>query len=155
MKKKKYTWEVLVVDDGSPDDTAKLTAEFAKKHLGFRLLKEPHRGKGGTVIAGMLAAAGDIILFTDMDQATPINQFEKFTPIFKKGYDVVIASRTGRKGASTVRKMMARGFVILRNIILRLPYKDTQCGFKAFKKKAAKDVFNRMKIFSENNKIKG
>ena len=156
LKNKKFLWEVLVVYDGSKDKTAQLAQEFAKKHKGFRVLKEPHRGKGGTVIAGVLAARGEIVLFTDMDQATPIDQIEKFIPKFKKGYDIVIGSRAGREGAPLLRKIMAYGFSFLRTIILRLPYKDTQCGFKAFKKEAAaEEIFKRMKVFSEEQKVSG
>ncbi len=153
--KKRFSWEVLIVDDASEDETVKLAKAFAKEHFGFRVLKEPHRGKGGTVIAGVLAAKGEIVLFTDMDQATPINQIDKFIPKFKEGYDIVIGSRVGRKGAPISRKMMASGFTLLRIIILRLPYRDTQCGFKALKKDAAIKVFKRMKVFSEDAKVEG
>ena len=155
LKKQKYSWEVVVVDDGSPDNTAELAEKFAAKHKGFRLQKEPHRGKAGTVIAGMLKAKGEIVLFSDMDQATPINQIEKFFTKFDNGYDIVIGSRTGRKGASLIRKSMAFGFAFLRTIILRLPYRDTQCGFKAFRQGAAKKIFTKMKIYSEKTKFKG
>ena len=155
LANKKYSWEVLIVDDASTDGTVDLVEAFAKKHSGFKVLKEPHRGKGGTVIAGVLAAKGDIVLFTDMDQATPINQVEKLFPKFKEGYDVVIGSRAGRKGAPILRKIMASGFVLLRTIILRLPYKDTQCGFKAIKNDAAKKVFKRMQVFNEKAKVEG
>jgi glycosyltransferase involved in cell wall biosynthesis len=152
LSKQKYSWEVLIVDDGSTDETANLVSQFTKKHPGFNLLKEPHRGKGGTVIAGMLAARGEIVVFTDMDQATPIDQLVKVLPKFKESYDLVIGSRAGRKGAPLLRKMMAYGFALLRTIILRLPYKDTQCGFKAFKKSAAKKIFKKMKVFNERKK---
>ncbi len=155
LRKQKYAWEVLIVDDASPDQTADLAEKFASKHKGFRVLKEPHRGKGGTVIAGMLAAKGEIVLFTDMDQATPLNQIEKFFPKFRDGYDGVIGSRSGRKGAPASRKLMAFGFALLRTLVLRLPYKDTQCGFKAFRAEAAKRIFGKMKIFRESRKIQG
>lgn len=155
LKKQKFSWEVLVVDDGSTDSTFELAKDFAEKHKGFQVLGEPHRGKGGTVIAGMLAAKGEIVLFTDLDQATPINQIEKFIPKFKERYDVVIGSRAGREGAPILRKIMAYGFSLLKTIILRLPYKDTQCGFKAFKRKAAKEIFKRMRVFSEEQKVTG
>jgi glycosyltransferase involved in cell wall biosynthesis len=155
LSKQKYTWEVLVVDDGSTDKTADIEEKFVNDHKGFRLHREPHRGKGGTVIAGMLKAKGENILFTDTDQSTPIDQIEKFLPKLKNGYDVVIGSRSGRKGAPIIRKAMALGWMILRTIILRLPYKDTQCGFKVFKKDAARDIFKRMKIYSENTRVKG
>jgi hypothetical protein len=133
----------------------KLAAAFAKKHSGFKVMKEPHRGKGGTVIAGVLAAKGDIVLFTDMDQATPLKEIEKFLPKFKKGHDIVIGTRSGRKGAPLLRKIMASGFVLLRTIILRLPYKDTQCGFKALKKEAAQKIFKKMKVFSDKARVEG
>lgn len=155
LKKQKYSWEVLVIDDGSDDNTVKLAMDFAKKHKEFRVLREPHRGKGGAVVAGMLAAKGEIVLFTDMDQATPINQIEKFIPKFKEGYNVVIGSRASRKGAPLMRKIMAYGFMFLRTVILRLPYKDTQCGFKAFRREAARKIFKRMKIFSEETRTHG
>ena len=150
-----YPWEVLIVDDGSNDKTALLVEKFAGAHKGFRLLGEPHRGKGGTVIAGMLKAKGDIVLFSDMDQATPITQLEKVLPKFDQGYDIVIGSRSGRQGAPIIRKLMAYGFSLLRLLVLRLPCKDTQCGFKAFTKKASQEVFRRMKIFNERMRTQG
>jgi glycosyltransferase involved in cell wall biosynthesis len=155
LKKQNFSWEVIVVDDGSKDKTAKLAKEFAKKHKGFRVLKEPHRGKGGTVIAGVLASRGDFVLFTDMDQATPIDQVEKILCKLKEGYDVVIGSRAGRKGAPLIRKAMAYGFSFLRMVVLRLPFKDTQCGFKAFSKDAAQKIFKRLRVFNEKLRAKG
>lgn len=155
LVKQKYTWEMLIVDDGSTDNTIELSKAFSKNKKNIRIIEEPHRGKGGTVIAGMLAATGSIVLFTDMDQATPINELEKVLPKFSKGFDGVIGSRTGREGAPLVRKIMAFGFATLRKIILGLPYKDTQCGFKAFKNEPAKEIFSKMKIFKEEREVKG
>lgn len=153
--KQKYSWEVLVVDDGSTDKTVEIVDKFVKDHKGFKLLKEPHRGKGGTVIAGMLKAQGDNILFSDMDQSTPIDQLEKFLPKLEDGYDLIIGSRTEREGASIIRKLMAYGWMFLRTLILRLPHRDTQCGFKMFKKDAARDIFKRMELFGESMRGKG
>lgn len=155
LKTKDFSWEVLIVDDGSADETVKMAEEFAREHSGFKVLKEPHRGKGGTVISGMLKTEGEIVLFSDMDQSTPIDQIEKFLPKFKSGYDIVIGSRSGRPGQSYVRKIMAYGWVFLRTILLRLPYKDTQCGFKAFKKEAAQEIFKRMQVFREGRRVSG
>ncbi len=155
LEGQKYTWEILFVDDGSTDNTAKIAEEFAKKHSNFFVLKEPHRGKAGTVTTGILKAKGEIILFTDTDQATPIDQVEKVLPKFKNGFDVVIGSRHGREGAPIIRKVMAWGFSFLRLLVLRLPFKDTQCGFKAFSKEAAKEIFSRLKIFDSKNKSSG
>lgn len=151
----KYTWEILFVDDGSTDKTLKIANEFASKHKNFYVMKEPHKGKAGTVTAGVLKARGDIILFTDTDQATPIDQLEKVLPKFDKGFDVVIGSRSGREGAPILRKIMAYGFSILRYLILRLPYKDTQCGFKAFKKEAARKIFGKLEIFGSKSSTTG
>lgn len=153
--KQKYSWEVLVVDDGSTDKTVEIIEKFVKDHDGFKFLKEPHRGKGGTVIAGMLKAKGKYILFSDMDQSTPIDQIKKFLPKLDKDFDVVIGSRAGRQGQSAVRKIMAYGWVVLRTLILRLPFKDTQCGFKAFKRDAAEKIFSKMRIFGEKMRTSG
>ena len=155
LERQKYSWEILFVDDGSTDSTVKIVEDFARKHNNFLVLKEPHRGKGGTVTAGMLKAKGDVVLFTDTDQATPIDQLEKVLPKFEEGYDVVIGSRRGREGAPAVRKVMASGFSFLRLLILRLPFKDTQCGFKAFTAGAAKEIFKRLEIFNLKNISKG
>lgn len=149
LKDKKYAWEVILVDDKSTDNTLSLLRKFSESYKGFRVLTEPHRGKGGSVIAGILNSKGEIVLFTDMDQATPLKEIEKFFPKFDEGYELVIGSRTGRKGAPFVRRVMAYGFSILRRVVLRLPYKDTQCGFKAFKKEAAEKIFSRLKVFDE------
>ncbi|MDP3917983.1 MAG: glycosyltransferase family 2 protein [Candidatus Woesebacteria bacterium] len=155
LNQQKYTWEIIVVDDGSTDKTAELAEKFAQNHRNVTVLREPHRGKGGTVIAGMLKANGDIVLFDDMDQATPIDQLEMILPKFKENFDIVIGSRAGREGAPLIRKTMALGFSILRNLVLQLPYKDTQCGFKAFTKKASTEIFKRLQIFNQQQAQSG
>ena len=148
----KYSWEVLLVNDGSTDNTLKLLRDYSLNDKRFKVLNEPHRGKAGTVISGMLVARGEVILFTDMDQATPIDEVEKFFPKFKGGYDVVIGSRHGRKGAPVLRKLAAWGFATLRNVFLGIPFVDTQCGFKAFTKKARQEIFTKM--LKEWNKMR-
>lgn len=155
LKKVDYSWEVILADDKSTDSTLALLTAFAKGHPGFKASPQPHRGKGGTVIAGMLETKGEIVLFTDMDQATPLPEIEKFFPEFEKGSDIVIGVRSGRKGAPLIRKIMAFGFSMLRTIILNLNYKDTQCGFKAFKKDAAKEIFKKMKVYNDKTIVKG
>lgn len=140
LKKQDYSYEVLIVDDGSSDNTADLTLKMIKNKTNFKLIRNPHGGKAKTVMSGMLKAEGEIVVFTDMDQATPLNQIEKFFPKFDEGYDLVIGSREGRRGAPFIRKFAAWGFSLLRGIILGLPFKDTQCGFKAF----TKDTINKI-----------
>src|SRR5688572_29138209 len=147
LAQQKYPWVVIVADDGSTDKTVEISQEFARNHNGFRVLKEPHRGKGGTVIAGVLSAQGKYIVFTDDDQSTPINQLEKFLPKLQPNYDIVIASRSGRSRAPLFRKLMSLGFSLFRTIVLRLPYKDTQTGFKGFRQEAGRNVFGLMKKF--------
>lgn len=160
LKRQEYTWEIVFVDDGSSDNTAELLAKFSDKQKGVRLIRNPHQGKAATVTTGMLRARGNIVLFTDMDQATPIDQIEKFLPYFSSkggsasGWDIVIGTRSGRRGAPLVRKLMATGFVILRTIFLRLPLKDTQAGFKAFTKASAQDVFRNLIIFGKQGLIR-
>ena len=145
LKNKDFEYEVIIVDDGSTDSSASLVKKFIKDKKNWILKKVSHGGKAMAVMRGMMDAKGDIILFTDTDQATPINQLEKFIPKFEEGYDLVIGSRVGRKGAPAVRKLAAYVFSILRGIILGLPFSDTQCGFKAFNKKSIEKIIPKIK----------
>ncbi len=156
LEKQPYTWDVTVVDDGSTDDTAKLLEVFVKTNKGFSVMHNPHQGKAATVISGMMAARGDIILFTDLDQATPISELTHVLPWFDQRFDVVIGSRRGRMGAPLTRRIMAQGFMILRGLILGLRgIVDTQCGFKAFRREVAHDIFGRLKLYGENHVVSG
>lgn len=157
LEHQKFTWEVIIVNDGSSDETKHLLDEFVRINKGFSVIHNPHLGKAGTVISGMLAARGDIILFSDLDQATPMVEFEKIHPWFKQGYDVVIGSRSSRReGAPLLRVLMARGFMMLRGLLLNLHgIVDTQCGFKAFRKDPAKDIFRRLKLYEGTREVRG
>lgn len=152
-----YTWEVVIVDDGSSDATAKLLDEFAKASSGFRVIHNVHSGKAGTVAKGVLASRGDIVLFTDLDQATPMREIEKILPWFDRGFDVVIGSRNShREGAPFLRVMMARGFMLLRSLLLGIKgIIDTQCGFKAFRKTAAREIFSNLKLYGTSHEVTG
>jgi glycosyltransferase involved in cell wall biosynthesis len=141
LKSQKYDYEVLIVDDGSTDDTASIIKKQIREKKNFALVENEHGGKAITVMTGLLLAKGEVVLFTDLDQATPLDQIEKFFPKFDEGYDIVIGSRDGRAGAPLLRQVTALGFSVLRNIILGLPFSDTQCGFKAFTYKAVHIVF--------------
>lgn len=156
LSNRRYLWEVIIVDDGSTDDSIKLLRKFSEGRHGFRILRKRHQGKAGAVSAGVLASAGDIILFTDMDQATPLKESEKLIPYFDRGYHLVIGSRNAkRKGAPLTRLAMAKGFMLLRNLILNLGIRDTQCGFKAFKRQAALTIFPKLKVFNTRRSASG
>ncbi len=158
MEKQAYTWEVLVVDDGSSDKSRELIKQIIKTNSHFHLLANEHQGKAGTVVAGMLVASGEYILFTDLDQATPIYEIEKMMPLLTtKNYDIVIGSRKGRRtGAPFLRRLMGPGFMLIRNIILGLEgLEDTQCGFKIFKKNVAHDIFHRLVLYGKQKLTKG
>lgn len=143
LDKKKFSYEVIIVDDGSKDGSAELLKEFVKDNARFRLIESSHTGKAGAVTRGVLEAKGEYVLFTDMDQATPIEELDKLLPFFEKEYDIVIGSRnTKRKGAPWTRLLMARGMMVLRSLLVGIRgIADTQCGFKMFRRAAAQSLF--------------
>lgn len=156
LKQQDYSWEVIVVDDGSSDATGKLVEKFRKEHKGFHLIKNPHFGKAHTVTTGILAAQGRYILFTDFDQATPLSEIEKMWPEIKKGASVVIGSREGigakRVGEPFYRHLMGRGWNFFVKLLAIRGIEDTQCGFKLFKEDAAKKLFSKIKVY-KNHKV--
>lgn len=157
LERQPYSWEAIIVNDGSSDCTMMLLDEFVKNNRGFRLIHNIHLGKAGTVATGVASSKGEIVLFTDLDQATPIRELENLLPWFEKGYDVVIGSRSGiRQGAPVFRIMMARGFMFLRSTLLGLKgIIDTQCGFKAFKREAALEIFRSLKLYGTKKEVTG
>jgi dolichyl-phosphate beta-glucosyltransferase len=144
MKKQKFSYEVIIVDDASTNGTLEGVKELVKSLKHFRVMENEHGGKAITVMTGMIASHGAVAVFTDMDQATPINQLEKLLPKFKEGNDIVIGTRQSREGAPLERKIMSWGFATLRNIILGLPFSDTQCGFKGFNRQSIEEVFSQL-----------
>ena len=154
---KPYAWEMIIIDDGSTDETPKLLAEFSQSRPGVSIIRNPHQGKGATIITGLLAARGDIVLFTDLDQATPIHDIEKLLPWFDRGYAVVIGSRNFiRQGAPLWRLIMACGFMIIRSFLIGLSgLTDTQCGFKAFRRTVAREIVSRLKLYGRPHPLTG
>lgn len=144
--------EVIVVDDGSRDNTADIVREFAHSNRIVRLVQNPgNRGKGYSVRAGVMNARGRIILFTDADLSSPIEEASKLLKEIDAGADVAIGSRWMRselqtKRQSVARQVLGRLFNLLLRIVLRLDFKDTQCGFKAFRQDVARTVFPLQKI---------
>lgn len=158
LNKKKYNYEVIIVDDGSTDGSITFVERFVKGNPYFKLIKNQHMGKAGAVTAGVLAATGEYILFTDMDQATPIEEIEKLLPYFNEDFNIVIGSRsTRRKGSPWTRLVMARGMILLRSLLVGLNgITDTQCGFKIFKNSVAKKLFTKVqKLHNGFSQISG
>ncbi|MDO8488372.1 MAG: glycosyltransferase [bacterium] len=154
LASQKYSWEVILVDDGSTDTIAKLLAEYCNQHAGFKLLRIDHGGKAAAVTAGVLAAAGEIILFTDFDQSTPLAEVGKFIDHHQLGADVVISYRIGRRD-TLVAKMRGWAFVTLVQLVALPGILDSQCGFKSFKQDAARKIFSNLKATKSGEKIRG
>ncbi len=153
-----YPYEILIVDDGSEDNTAALGDKFAKKYDNIRIIKNPHQGKAETVKKGVEEAKGDYILFTDFDQATPIKEVEKLMPFFPE-YDIVIGSRqlpgAKREKEPLHRHIMGLVFNIIVQIIAVRGIWDTQAGFKCFKGDVAKNLFGELKVYGKGKKVHG
>lgn len=158
LAKQKYSWEVLVVDDESPDlQSRKLAKDYCDSQQNFHFIQNKHGGKLLAVWAGIQAAKGEIVLFTDMDQSAPIVEAEKLLPFFKDGYKVVIGSRgSGRKNFSVFRLLASTIFRTFRRLILLPNIVDTQAGFKAFSREAALAVFPKLEaIRASTNQAAG
>jgi len=145
--------EVLVVDDGSRDQTAGIAREFASRHPEIRLLENPgNRGKGYSVRHGMLKAQGDWILFTDADLSAPIAELDKLLAAAReRGARVAIGSRALDRSLITIHQSMFREqagriFNLCMRMVTGLRLWDTQCGFKLFEAHAAREIFRRQKL---------
>ena len=150
--------EVLVVDDGSTDDTVRLVEtrpEAAGAIDGVRLhvQRVPHGGKGAAVRAGMLAATGDLVVFTDADMATPPDQIPLLIAALAS-HEVALGSRIQVDGSDMratqpgYRRLFGKVFHLLASVWVVGPVQDTQCGFKGFRREAAQDLFGRQRVTS-------
>jgi glycosyltransferase involved in cell wall biosynthesis len=140
------------VDDGSRDDTPQIISKFAVEHPQVRLLQNPgNQGKGYAVRNGMLNAKGKVLLFTDADLSSPISEASKLFAALEQGADVAIGSRwldpsLQFQRQSLKRQIMSRTFNLFLRAVLAVPYRDTQCGFKAFTRRAAEMIFPLQRI---------
>ena len=139
--------EVVVVNDGSRDQTAYIVREFAARAPEIRLLENPgNRGKGYSVRHGLLESFGEIVMFTDADLSAPIEEAEGLFAALRDGADIAIGSRWLERTRQTIRQPLYRQFFgrcfnAVTRAVMGLPYADTQCGFKAFTRAAAQTVF--------------
>ncbi|MCX5886462.1 MAG: glycosyltransferase family 2 protein [Proteobacteria bacterium] len=151
LKKKDFPYQVLIVNDGSKDNTVEVVEKFFKeeKFDNFSILDfKENRGKGFVVKQGMLAAKGEYILFIDADSSAPIEEFDKFRANFDKGYDIFIGTRKakGEIRATNIplhRAILGLGFSFLARKFLATKVWDFTCGFKCYQKNAVQPIFSR------------
>lgn len=145
-----WSWEIRVVDDGSSDRTCAVVEEYAIRYPCIALQREPHRGKGGAVRAGVLGAQSDYRFICDADLSMPIAEIARFLPPQLTGFDVAIGSREGhgarRIGEPVVRHLAGRAFNYLVQNLMVPGIEDTQCGFKMFTARAAEAIFPRVTV---------
>ena len=152
VREQRWNVEIIVVNDGSRDDTADIVRSFMRHAPELHLLENPgNHGKGYSVRNGMLNASGDVLLFSDVDFSSPIEESIKLIAAIEQGADVAFGSRwllaeTQTQRQSLLRQFAGRAYNLLLRLILGLPYKDTQCGFKACTRRAAEVIFTRQQI---------
>lgn len=151
---RRHGWqaEVIVVNDGSTDETAELVKNFALSAPEVRLMENPRNsGKGYSVRSGLLHAQGEIVMFSDADLSAPIDEAERLFEAIAQGADIAIGSRWLATSRQThrqplYRQFFGRCFNALTRMVMRLPFADTQCGFKAFTRSAAQTIFQLQTI---------
>ncbi|MHB8889289.1 MAG: dolichyl-phosphate beta-glucosyltransferase, partial [Acidobacteriaceae bacterium] len=149
-----HAWdaEVLVVDDGSRDTTVSIVEAWMNTHKNLHLVQNPgNRGKGYSVRNGLLQAAGEIVMFTDADLSSPMEEAERLFAALDAGADVAIGSRWLDRTRQTIhqplyRQFFGRCFNWITRTVMGLPFADTQCGFKAFRRSAAQVIFRLQTI---------
>jgi dolichyl-phosphate beta-glucosyltransferase len=149
-----FGWELIISDDGSTDQSSQFIEEFLMGKKNVFLLKNFHGGKPMAIYQGIKVAQGEYVLFTDMDQSTPIGELSKLLPYLEQ-YDVVIGSRTERKKFPWYRKMGSKAFKYFRKTILLRKINDTQCGFKVFKTVLAQEIFPKLQFLRLHNEVQG
>lgn len=157
LDKQPYAYELIVADDGSTDNTRAIAERFVSDSV--RVVSIGHGGKAVALRAGMKAARGEIVAFTDADLATPIEYLVDFIRAIEGGADVVIGSREGA-GAHRVdepgyRHFMGRVFNRLVQAVVLPGIDDTQCGFKAFTRFAATEINRRARLYVDQKEITG
>ncbi|MBI4004521.1 glycosyltransferase [Candidatus Roizmanbacteria bacterium] len=150
--------EVLIINDGSSDSTKKIIKDkYLKLFPKFTLIENNHQGKAFAIITGIQEATSEYVIFSDIDLATPLEEVDKLYKAMENNYDIAIGSRNpDRRGAPLSRKIMARGYMIIRDMLIGLNgIKDTQCGFKMFKRDVALNLLSRIQVFHTARKTSG
>jgi glycosyltransferase involved in cell wall biosynthesis len=151
IRARQHASEVIVVDDGSRDRTADIARSFEKEIPRLLVLSnERNRGKGFSVRRGMLEAGGQFVLFTDADLSAPIEEADKLLAALTN-HDVAIGSRAMNRSLISVRQSVFREYAgmmfnLIVRAVLRLPFVDTQCGFKAFRREPCRIIFEQQRI---------
>jgi dolichyl-phosphate beta-glucosyltransferase len=151
LARRDYAAEIIVVDDGSTDRTAEKAAEALRGMKNARIIsRRLNAGKGYSVKEGILCSRGELVLFSDADLSTPIEELEKFLPWFQAGYDVVLGSRALPDSDIQIhqnffRELMGKTFNMFVHFWLIKGIPDTQCGFKLFRGKTARTIFSRVR----------
>ncbi|HLO32689.1 MAG TPA: dolichyl-phosphate beta-glucosyltransferase [Anaerolineales bacterium] len=149
LKQQSFTSEVLVVENGSTDDTHEIAQQFAKQHANLKVLQS-EKGKGAAVQHGMLAAKGDYRFMCDADLSMPVDEIVKFIPPRLKNFDIAIASREAegavRYNEPSYRHLGGRGINFIIQTLILPGLNDTQCGFKCFRGEVAEDIFKRQTL---------
>lgn len=152
IRSKGWVAEVVVVNDGSKDNTAELVRGFARQNPEVRLLENPgNHGKGYSVRNGLLHSHGEVVMFTDADLSSPMEEAQGLFDSIAQGADIAIGSRWLKRSRQTIRqpfyrRFFGRCFNAVTKMVMGLPYADTQCGFKAFTRKAAQTCFQLQTI---------
>jgi len=149
--------EILVVDDGSEDGTARISDRLSQEFTNVRAIEESHQGKAHAVMSGLRAASGAYVGFSDVDLATPLSTWLKCHQALSTGFDVAIASREG-KGATRIgepwyRHAMGRVFNLMTRSLLLPGIHDTQCGFKFFTREAMDTILPRCQLYVETSVV--
>ncbi len=140
--------ELIVVDDGSKDNTREIVRTAMAQYHNLRLIENPHSGKAYTVRTGLLQARGLYALHADADLSTPPNEFLKLVHALESGNDVAIGSRSGRPGAPWYRLLMSATWRILVSLVVVRGFRDTQCGFKAYRTKVAQHILQHTLLYN-------
>ena len=156
LSQQSYAFEVIVSDDGSTDDSVSQVRAFCESHPRFKLVENVHAGKPSAVWNGIQRARGEIVLFTDMDQSTPLNQVDRLLARFDAGLRVAIGSRGfERENFPLHRKLGSAAFRAFRQLILLRGISDTQCGFKAMRRDVALALFPELEAIRRSGPVTG